>query len=349
MDMSEINLNHGSSALRGEMRVNQPMKKYTSWRTGGVAERVYLPADLADLAQFLRGLPQDEPVHVIGLGSNLLVRDGGVRGTVVVLHARLNDLRLEWQDRGDALIYAGAGVACAKVARFAALHSLAGAEFLAGIPGTVGGALAMNAGCYGAETWEIVYKVHTLGRAGQLQTRLPVDYEIGYRHVALTPGTSDGGQGEKGERTSANFPVEEWFAGGWFQLPEEKEAVSRQKIKELLTRRINSQPLNLPNAGSVFRNPPGDWAARLIESCGLKGFRIGGAMVSSTHANFIVNTGAAVASDIEAVIDRVRKTVKEQTGIELVQEVRIIGAVSEHSGIPDFATHYSVKEDQDGE
>ncbi|SCX53714.1 UDP-N-acetylmuramate dehydrogenase [Nitrosospira sp. Nsp1] len=346
MDMSEINLNHGSSALRGEMRVNQPMKKYTSWRTGGVAERVYLPADLADLAQFLRGLPQDEPVHVIGLGSNLLVRDGGLRGTVVVLHARLNDLRLEQGDRGDALIYAGAGVACAKVARFAVKHDLAGAEFLAGIPGTVGGALAMNAGCYGAETWEIVYKVHTLGRAGQLQARLPGDYEIGYRHVALKPGTSDR---EQGERKSANFPDEEWFAGGWFRLPKEKEAVSRQKIKELLTRRINSQPLNLPNAGSVFRNPPGDWAARLIESCGLKGFRIGGAMVSPTHANFIVNTGGAVASDIEAMINRVRKTVKEQTGIELVQEVRIIGPVSEHSGIPDFATHYSVEEDQDGE
>ena len=346
MDMSEINLNHGSSALRGEMRVNQPMKKYTSWRTGGVAERVYLPADLADLAQFLRGLPQDEPVHVIGLGSNLLVRDGGVRGTVVVLHARLNELRLEQRDRGDPLIYAGAGVACAKVARFAALHSLAGAEFLAGIPGTVGGALAMNAGCYGAETWEIVYKVQTLGRAGRLQARLPGDYEIRYRHVALKPGINDG---EQGEHKSVSFPDEEWFTGGWFQLSAEKEAVSRQKIKELLTRRINSQPLNLPNAGSVFRNPPGDWAARLIESCGLKGFRIGGAMVSSTHANFIVNTGTAVAADIEAVIDRVRNTVKEQTGVELVQEVRIIGAVSERSGIPDFATHYSVKEDQNGE
>jgi UDP-N-acetylmuramate dehydrogenase len=345
MDMSEINLNPGSSALRGEMRVNQPMKKYTSWRTGGLAERVYLPADLADLAQFLRSLPPDEPLHVIGLGSNLLVRDAGVRGTVVVLHARLKDLRLEQREGSHALIYAGAGVACAKVARFAALHSVAGAEFLAGIPGTVGGALAMNAGCYGAQTWEIVYKVQTLGRAGQLQARLPGDYEIGYRHVALKPETSDG---EQGERQSGNFPGEEWFAGGWFKLPEEKEAVSRQKIKELLTRRINSQPLNLPNAGSVFRNPPGDWAARLIESCGLKGFRIGGAMVSSTHANFIVNTGTATASDIEAVIDRVRKTVKERTGVDLVQEVRIIGAVGEH-GVYDFAAHYSVKEDQDGE
>ena len=333
MDMSEINFNHGSSALRGEMRVNQPMKKYTSWRTGGVAERVYLPADMADLAQFLRGLPQDEPVHVIGLGSNLLVRDGGLRGTVVVLHARLNDLRLEQGDRGDALIYAGAGVACAKVARFAVKHGLAGAEFLAGIPGTVGGALAMNAGCYGAETWEIVYKVHTLGRAGQLQARLPGDYEIGYRHVALKPDTSDGAQGE---HKSTNFPDEEWFAGGWFQLPKEKEAVSRQKIKELLTRRINSQPLNLPNAGSVFRNPEGDWAARLVESCGLKGFRVGGAMVSPKHANFIVNTGSASAANIEALIVAVRDTVKDQTGIELVPEVRYVGPDGIVEPLPDL-------------
>lgn len=345
MDMSESNLDHGSSAHRGEMRVNQPMKNYTSWRAGGVAERVYLPADLADLAQFVCGLPQDEPVHVMGLGSNLLVRDGGIRGTVVVLHARLNDLRLEQQDGGNALIYAGAGVACAKVARFAAKHGLAGAEFLAGIPGTVGGALAMNAGCFGDETWEIVCEVQTLGRAGQLQARLPGDYKIGYRYVALKSEMRDGGQSE---RKSGIFSGEEWFVGGWFKLLKGKEAASRQKIKELLTRRINSQPLNQPNAGSVFRNPPGDWAARLIESCGLKGFRIGGAMVSLTHANFIVNTGSAVASDIEAVIDGVRKTVKEQAGIELVQEVRIIGALSKHSGIHDFATHYSGKDDQDG-
>jgi UDP-N-acetylmuramate dehydrogenase len=321
MDMSEITLNHCSHKLRGEMRVNQPMKKYTSWRAGGNAERIYLPADLADLAEFLHDLPLDEPVYVVGLGSNLLVRDGGVRGTVVIMHARLNDLRLEQRHDGRVIVYAGAGVACAKVARFAALHGMTGAEFLAGIPGTIGGALAMNAGCHGVETWEIVEQVHTLSRAGRLRERMTEDYEIGYRHVALKAEPRAPDQKQKIGHSSD----EEWFAGGFFKLTCGEEAVSRRKIKDLLAQRIASQPLNLPNAGSVFRNPPGDWAARLIESCGLKGLRIGGAMVALKHANFIVNTGAATAADIEAVIMAVRKTVKEQTGIELQPEIRVIG------------------------
>jgi UDP-N-acetylmuramate dehydrogenase len=327
MDMSEIEFSHDLTVLRGEMRLNQAMKNYTSWRAGGEAERIYLPADMADLAAFMPRLCPNEPVYVVGLGSNLLVRDGGVRGTVVILHARLNDLRLEQQDTDGALIYAGAGIACAKVARFAARHGLAGAEFLAGIPGTVGGALAMNAGCYGAETWEIIARVQTLDRSGELHKRLPGDYEIGYRHVALKkPVTNDG---EHNACRTGSFPGDEWFVGAWFKLPCGDEVASRQKIKELLARRIHSQPLNLPNAGSVFRNPPGDRAARLIESCGLKGFRIGRAMISPKHANFIVNTGTAKAADIEAVIVAVRETVKQQTGIELVQEVRIIGVSSE--------------------
>ena len=319
MDMSEIKLIQGLHAPRGEVRMNESMKKYTSWRAGGQAERLYIPADLTDLVQFIRDLPADEPVHMVGLGSNLLVRDGGMRGTAVVLHARLNDLRLEQQNKDCGLIYAEAGVACAKVARFAALHNLAGAEFLAGIPGTVGGALAMNAGCYDTETWEIVERVQTLSRVAQLRERLPEDYEIGYRHVALKPAkrTTD--------QETGSFTDEEWFVGGWFRLLSGEDSVSRRKIKELLTRRINSQPLSLPNAGSVFRNPPGDHAARLIESCGLKGFSIGGAMISPKHANFIINTGDATAADIEAVIMAVRNTVKEQAGIELEQEVRIIG------------------------
>jgi UDP-N-acetylmuramate dehydrogenase len=323
MDMSEIDFADDLTRLRGETRMNQPMKNYTSWRTGGKAERVYLPADLTDLTAFLRYLPADEPVYVVGLGSNLLVRDGGVRGTVVILHSRLNDLRLEKKDGDSGVIYADAGVACAKVARFAALHSLAGAEFLAGIPGTVGGALAMNAGCYGAETWETVLQVQTLGRSGELLQRLRENYEIGYRRVTLKPGA---GAGEEHAASTETFLAQEWFVGGWFKLPCGEERVSRQKIKELLGRRISSQPLNLPNAGSVFRNPTGDRAARLIESCGLKGFRIGGAVVSPKHANFIVNAGNAMAADIEAVIEAVRETVKRQTGTELEQEVQIIGA-----------------------
>lgn len=298
--------------MRGEMRVIEPMSKHTSWRAGGYAERYYIPADLADLACFLQRLPADEPVHVIGLGSNLLIRDGGLRGTVVAVHAQLNDLQWREQDGLGGLIYAGAGVACAKVARFAAKHDLAGAEFLAGIPGTVGGALAMNAGCFGSETWKIVESVQVINHGGDVLVRQPEEYKIGYRSVKLQP-------------ISINIAESEWFVGGYFRLLRGNQTESRQKIKQLLARRIDSQPLDQPNAGSVFRNPPGDYAARLIEDCGLKGCCIGGAMVSSKHANFIVNMGNASATDIEALILLVQDRVKKEMGIELIQEVRIIG------------------------
>jgi len=315
MNMPEVNKISSGFCMprhRGVLRINESMKKHTSWRAGGIAARFYKPADLADLAAFLHDLPQLEPVYFVGLGSNLLVRDGGLRGTIVAQHARLNDLQVIKQDGQRGMIFAGAGVACAKVARFAALHGLAGAEFLAGIPGTIGGALAMNAGCFGAETWQIVAQVEVIDRQGKLRERQPHDYSISYRQVAL--------------RSIANhFSNEEWFTGGWFGLRHGNHTISLNKIKELLVKRINSQPLNLPNAGSVFRNPPGDYAARLIESCDLKGFRIGGAVVSPKHANFIVNIGDAAATDIEAVMAVIQDTVKQRTGIELVSEVRIIG------------------------
>jgi UDP-N-acetylmuramate dehydrogenase len=328
MDMSDIESGHGLRVLRGELRLNEPMKKYTSWRAGGRAERLYLPADLDDLCLFLRGLMPSDPLYVVGLGSNLLIRDGGWGGTVLVLHARLNNLFLEREKGEKRLIYAEAGVSCAKIARFAAQHDLGGAEFLAGIPGTIGGALAMNAGCYGSETWEIVEQVQTFTRSGRVDARLPADYQISYRHVALKPETEpESGFGSTAGRSSAEV-AEEWFAGVWLRLQPGRHADSRKKIRELLARRAASQPLNLPNAGSVFRNPPGDHAARLIESCGLKGFRIGGAMVSPKHANFIVNAGEATAADIEAAIIAVRETVRKQTGLELIQEVRIAGAHS---------------------
>ncbi|MBP9101748.1 MAG: UDP-N-acetylmuramate dehydrogenase, partial [Nitrosomonas sp.] len=278
----------GVTALRGEMRVDEPMSKHTTWRAGGDADRYYQPADLDDWVDFLRASPH-EVIHVIGLGSNLLVRDGGLRGTVVALHARLNDLRLIEQNQSGGLIYASAGVACAKVARFAAKHHLAGAEFLAGIPGTVGGALAMNAGCYGSETWEIVAQVQIITRNGEIVMRQPGEYAIAYRSV-------------KRQSEPAGTIGAEWFTGAYFRLAQGDQTQSRQRIKELLAQRVASQPLNMPNAGSVFRNPPGDYAARLIEACGLKGCHIGGAMVSPKHANFIVNTGNASAADIEALI-----------------------------------------------
>ena len=297
----------GSGTLRGTLQRNVDMRRHTSWRAGGSAECLYQPADLADLCAFLRGLPPDEPLYPVGLGSNLLVRDGGLRGTVVLLHGALSALRLE----ADRSIYAEAGVPGAKLARFAALHDLAGAEFCAGIPGTLGGMLAMNAGCYGSEIWEKVVQVQVVTRSGELLVRMPRDYEIGYRSVKRSE--------ERGARS------EEFFVSATLKFADGNGAAARTTIRELLSKRVASQPLQLPNAGSVFRNPPGDYAARLIQQCGLKGKRIGGAQVSEKHANFIVNAGDATAADIEELINEVRATVRQQTGIELRPEVKIIG------------------------
>jgi len=294
------------TALRGVLRLNEPMKKHVTWRAGGTAARAYSAADAADLAAFLRSLPLGEPVLLVGLGSNLLVRDGGFRGTVILTHSSRGVIRMD----GD-LVYAEAGMAAPRVARFSATHSLEGAEFLAGVPGTVGGALAMNAGCYGSETWDIVAKVLTISRAGGLKERAPADFEVGYRHVALR---------------DAKLGEDEWFGAGWFRLRRGDGERARARIKHLLSRRIASQPLDLPNAGSVFRNPPGDHAARLIEACGLKGYAVGGARISEKHANFIVNPhGRARASDIEALIEHARNVVKRRHDITLVPEVRIVG------------------------
>lgn len=324
------------SVLRGRFLHNESMARHVSWRAGGVAKRVYVPADLEDLRLLLQSIAENEAIHMVGLGSNLLVRDGGVRGVVVLMHGVLKALRVESRTHGippapaemgeSGLIYAEAGVASPKVARFAANHDLVGAEFLAGIPGTVGGALAMNAGCYGSETWGHVAQVLTLDREGQLSERTPQEYELAYRHVALreklhTPTLPTSGEG-------ANVmpkPIEEWFIAGWLRFAKGDGAASRERIKQLLKKRIATQPLNQPNAGSVFRNPPGDFAARLIESCGLKGLRIGNAQVSEKHANFIVNLGGASAAEIEAVIEKVEEVVEAKTNIRLIREVRIIG------------------------
>jgi len=318
MDMAETDKRVVASP-RGELRKREPMARHVTWRAGGAAQSAYFPLDLPDFAGFLRSLPAAEPVHVMGLGSNLLVRDGGLRGTVVFTHWALRALRHAACGKGEGgEIYAEAGVASPKVARFAALHDLAGAEFLAGIPGTVGGALAMNAGCYGGETWDIVATVTTLNRAGALRERTREDYEIDYRHVSLKA---------EGTRRKARgpHPSEEWFVAASFRLKRGSSAESRRRITELLKRRIATQPLAEPNAGSVFRNPKGDYAARMIEACGLKGYAIGGAMISDKHANFIVNRGGARAADIEALIELAERSVKEKFGIVLEREVRIVG------------------------
>jgi UDP-N-acetylenolpyruvoylglucosamine reductase len=322
MNMTELQ-HLASTPLRGTLSRDVPMRKHTSWRTGGAAERMYQPADLEDLLVFLRGLPADEPLYAVGLGSNLLVRDGGLRGTVLMLHGTLSGLHLEL----DGSVYAEAGVPGAKLARFAALHGMQGAEFFAGIPGTLGGMLAMNAGCYGSETWEKVLRVQTVNRHGEVHVRTPADYQIGYRQVNRTVGkglrTEETPHALQSSVLSPQPP--EFFVAAWLQFSRGDADSARQGIKALLSKRIATQPLNLPNAGSVFRNPQGDHAARLIEQCGLKGRRIGGAQVSEKHANFIVNTGAATASDIEDLINEVQAQVQRQTGIRLHPEVRIVG------------------------
>ena len=325
MNMSEPT-QFTAEGLRGEMSLDVDMRRHTSWRAGGVAQRMYRPADLADLQRFLRQLPPDEPLIAVGLGSNLLVRDGGLRGTVLLMHGALSELRMD-----GANIYAQAGVPGAKLARFAAANNLCGAEFFVGIPGTLGGMLAMNAGCYGSETWQKVARVQVMTRRGELLERLPQEYEIGYRHAALKGKREGGrGKGKTSERGEASLPQEEFFVGAWLKLDEGDSENARQEIKALLEKRLASQPLQLPNAGSVFHNPPGNHAAKLIEGCGLKGKRIGGAQVSEKHANFIVNVGEATAADIENLIKEVRTTVLQQTGIDLHPEVKIVGEYMKH-------------------
>jgi len=286
---------------QGRLLLNEPLARYNSWRVGGCAERLYIPAGLADLQDFLRGLNEKEMVHFIGLGSNLLVRDGGVRGSVVVMHNVLTGLRMDGE-----LVYAEAGVTCAKLARFTAKQHRHGAEFMAGIPGTVGGALAMNAGCHGGETWDVVRRVQTIDRSGELHLRGREEFVASYRHLELPA-------------------ADEWFIAAWFELPTGDASEAEQKIKNLLAKRLATQPLNQPNAGSTFRNPPCDFAARLIEASGLKGYRIGGAQVSEKHANFIVNLGDATADDIERLIAHMQETVQREHGIALQREVKIIG------------------------
>ncbi|MSP85991.1 MAG: UDP-N-acetylmuramate dehydrogenase [Methylotenera sp.] len=290
-----------SPAVAGKLLINEPLSRYTSWRVGGAADQLYIPAGLDDLRLFLQSADAEQAIYFIGLGSNLLVRDGGVRGTVVLMRNVLTEMKMEAD-----LVYAEVGVTCGKLAKFCAKEAKQGAEFFAGIPGTLGGALAMNAGCYGAETWNVVNSVTTINRHGELNKRDAAAFIASYRHV--------------------DIPVQgEWFVAAWLNLEVGDAHESAQKIKDLLATRLASQPLNLPSAGSTFRNPAGDYAARLIEASGLKGYIIGGAQVSDKHANFIVNKGNASARDIELLIKHMRETVLAKHGVAMQQEVKVIG------------------------
>ena len=303
-------LDYKSAGLRGEMLERRSLAGMNSWHVGGDAEYFYTPADREDLAGFLRFCPDETPITMLGLGSNTLVRDGGVGGVVISLRKAFDKLGVD--ENG---LHAEAGVACAKVSRLGAREGLQGLEFMAGIPGTVGGALAMNAGAYGAETWDLLLEVEVVGRDGVIRRRPPGDYEIAYRSVRL----KDAG--------------EEWFLCGWFApSPGGDPADLEEKLRALLKRRREEQPTSHLSCGSVFRNPDDDSAGRLIERCGLKEYAIGDAQVSSLHANFIINRGKAKACEIESLIEYVRDRVEEETGVRLEPEVRIIGERGERGG-----------------
>jgi UDP-N-acetylmuramate dehydrogenase len=284
----------------GTILRNEPMSKHTTWRVGGPADVYYSPRCRDDLLDFVRSLDAGTPVYFVGLGSNLLVRDGGVRGAVIATGHALNGLR----NLGGGVVEAEAGVPCTVVARQCSRWELGPAEFFAGIPGSVGGALRMNAGAFGGETWERVIEVDVVDRLGNVRTRGRDGYQVGYRQV--------------------RGPKEEWFLAARFKFDEHYTAAA-DRIRILVSERKASQPLGLPSCGSVFKNPPGDHAARLIEAAGLKGTRIGAAEVSPKHANFIINTGGATAADIEALINHVRDTVLARHGVQLDTEVQFLG------------------------
>jgi UDP-N-acetylmuramate dehydrogenase len=283
------------------VRFNEPMSRHTSWHAGGAAQIYFTPRDRADLCAFLGTVPQETPIHFVGLGSNLLVRDGGIAGVVVATQEAL--LRLERVD--GTTVYGEAGVACARIARQCLQWQMGGAEFLAGIPGTLGGALAMNAGAFGGETWNCVVQVETVDRHGRQYTRVPGEYSISYRQVV------------------ARHP-QEWFVAARMSFAR-VPGIDDSALRELLARRRQSQPIGEWSCGSVFRNPPGDHAARLIETAGLKGLQIGDASVSLKHANFIINHGAATAADLESLVLAVQARVLATHGVDLQPEVRIVG------------------------
>lgn len=289
--------------LDGELRANEPLSKHTTWRIGGTADWFYKPANLEDLMAFLLRLPNDIPLFWLGLGSNLLVRDGGIRGIVILTSGLLNEI----SQLDDNTLRIEAGVSCAKIARFSVKAGLTGAEFLAGIPGTLGGALATNAGAFGGEIWKLVGKIEVFDQHGQHYYRSPNDYQIAYRSVKM--------------------PENEWFVAANLVLQIDPDAAiaGQAKIKALLQKRNETQPIGLPSCGSVFRNPPGDYAARLIEQAGWKGHQVGGAYVSEKHANFIISQEHATAAEIEKLIEQIQADIEEKYHILLEREVHIVG------------------------
>ena len=294
-----------SLGLRGEYRRSESLARHCSWRCGGPADHFFAPADRDDLIAFLIGNGVD-PLWWLGLGSNLLIRDGGLRGTVIST-GHLD--RSQWPDATH--IYVEAGVPSARIARTAAAQDRAGLEFLAGIPGTLGGALRMNAGALGGEIWQFVEWAEIIDRRGEVERAPRSAFLASYRSVRQ--------------------PRPGWFLGALLHLPDQAAGEGHERIRQVLATRSATQPTGKASCGSVFKNPPDDYAGRLIERCGLKGYRIGGCEVSTVHANFIVNDAGACAADVESMIRHVQTTVRALTGVALETEVQVVGDTLEAS------------------
>jgi UDP-N-acetylmuramate dehydrogenase len=289
--------------FNGRVRYDEPMSAHTSWHAGGPADVLFSPRDVEDLTAFLRVVPADVNLYWVGLGSNLLVREGGIRGVVIATPGAFTRIERRSQTR----IYCEASVPCARIARLCVNWGMGQGEFFSGIPGTLGGALAMNAGAFGDETWRHVISIETIDRRGQRRVRQAQEFRVGYRHIDWPLGAA-----------------EEWFLSA--ELTFEPVALDApHSVQSLMQRRRDTQPLGHWSCGSVFKNPLGDHAARLIEAAGLKGYRIGDAVVSDKHANFILNLGKARAGELEQLIRHVQATVQRTHGITLETEVRIIG------------------------
>jgi UDP-N-acetylmuramate dehydrogenase len=286
--------------VRGRLTENAPLSGITWFRVGGPAEIMFRPADRDDLADFLAALPRDVPVTVIGVGSNLLVRDGGVAGVVLRLGRGFADIEATGSD-----VRAGAAALDINIARMAADAGLAGLEFLSGIPGTMGGALRMNAGAYGRELVDVVVSAEALDRQGRLHKLDKKALGLSYRH--------------------SDVPEDWIFTAAELKAERGEASAIRARLAEIQAAREASQPIRSRTGGSTFANPPGHKAWQLIDQAGCRGLRIGGAMVSDMHTNFLINTGSATAADIETLGETVRRRVREASGIDLRWEIRRIG------------------------
>ncbi|MFN3583128.1 UDP-N-acetylmuramate dehydrogenase [Phenylobacterium sp.] len=290
-------------AVRGKLLRDEPLAPFTWFRVGGPADVIFLPEDEDDLAAFLKGLPADAPVTVLGVGSNTLVRDGGVDGVVI----RLGKAFAKVEPREGSRIFAGAAALDATVAREAAKAGIAGLEFYRGVPGTIGGALVMNAGCYGAETKDVLVEAYALTRAGERLTLSNADLGYSYRKSAR----------------AASEPL--IFTGALYEGRPDDPAAIEARMAEITARRETTQPIREKTGGSTFKNPPGHSSWKLVDDAGWRGKRFGGAMFSPLHSNFLINTGEATAADLEGLGEAVRADVKAKFGVDLDWEIKRIG------------------------